>query len=61
MQRIIDQARPMIEYVIRQKLPDLSSATPKQKNQPAGGSSLLLPKSIPVLPWKVIFSNWLAY
>jgi DNA primase len=31
MQRIIDQARPMIEYVIRQKLPDLSSATPKQK------------------------------
>ncbi|MGA1115753.1 MAG: DNA primase [Opitutales bacterium] len=31
MQRIIDQAKPMIEYVIRQKLPDLSTASPKQK------------------------------
>jgi DNA primase len=31
MQKIIDQARPMIEYVIRQKIPSLAAATPKQK------------------------------
>ena len=31
MQKIIDEAQPMVEYVIRQKIPNLSTATPKQK------------------------------
>ena len=31
MQKVIDGARPMVEHVIRQKLPDLRTATPKQK------------------------------
>ena len=31
MQQVIDDARSMVEHVVRQKIPDLKTATPKQK------------------------------
>ena len=61
MHKIIKDAQPMVEYVIKQKIPVLKKHLPSRRNQYVIGCFLPWLKLIPELPSKVTSNNLLDY